>query len=152
VKIAFDSNVLIYAARVWKVEADKEKSSRLDPILVALHDKAEIVVPFQVLGECYNVMHRYGYARDRCRAIIQDWCEQFQTVPNSATTFDAALDLATEHKLQFWDALILSAAADAGCSLLLSEDLQAGFTWRGVRVVDPFAKKMDVRLKRVMGE
>jgi hypothetical protein len=30
--------------------------------------------------------------------------------------------------------------------------VQAGFTWRGVRVVDPFAKKMDVRLKRVLGQ
>ena len=32
-------------------------------------------------------------------------------------------------------------AADAGCRLLLSEDLQDGFTWRGVTVVDPFADK-----------
>jgi predicted nucleic acid-binding protein len=148
--IAFDSSVLLYAARVWKVEADKDKSSRLDRILVALNDQAELVVPFQVLGECYNVMHRHGYARDRCRAIIQDWCEQFKTVPSAASTFHAAIDLATDQKLQFRDALILSAAADAGCALLLSEDLQSGFTWRGVRVVDPFAKKMDARLKRVM--
>jgi predicted nucleic acid-binding protein len=56
-----------------------------------------------------------------------------------------------EQRARTDNALILSAAADAGCWLLLSEDLQAGFTWRGVRVVDPFAKKMDVRLKRVMG-
>jgi predicted nucleic acid-binding protein len=150
VKIALDSNVLVYAARVWKVEADKEKSSRFDQILVALNDRAEIMVPLQVFGECYNVMHRYGYPREKCRTIIADWRAQFESVAASESTFDAALDLATDHKLQFWDALILSAAADAGCSLLLSEDLQAGFTWRGVRVVDPFAKKMDVRLKRVM--
>jgi predicted nucleic acid-binding protein len=56
-----------------------------------------------------------------------------------------------EQRARTDNALILSAAADAGCSLLLSEDLQSGITWRGVRVVDPFAKKMDVRLKRVMG-
>jgi hypothetical protein len=34
--------------------------------------------------------------------------------------------------------MILSAAADARCRLLLSEDLQEGFTWRGVTVVNPF--------------
>jgi predicted nucleic acid-binding protein len=34
---------------------------------------------------------------------------------------------------------MLAAAADAGCRLLLSEDLQEGFTWRGVTVVNPFA-------------
>jgi hypothetical protein len=53
---------------------------------------------------------------------------------------------------QIGGALILSAAADAGCSLLLSEDSLAGFTWRGVRVVDPFAKTMGARLKRVIGD
>ncbi|HZC22176.1 MAG TPA: VapC toxin family PIN domain ribonuclease, partial [Candidatus Binatia bacterium] len=40
-----------------------------------------------------------------------------------------------------WDAIILSAAAEAGCRLLLSEDLQAGFTWNGVTVANPFAAK-----------
>ncbi len=42
-------------------------------------------------------------------------------------------------RLGIWDAVILSAAADARCRLLLSEDLQDGFTWRGVTVVNPFA-------------
>lgn len=150
-KVALDSNVLLYAALVRKAEADEDKIRRLDAILLALAENSEIVVPSQVLGECYHVMQRYGYDRPRCREIIRDWMEQFQIVASSSDIFDAALDLATDHKLQFWDALILSAAADAGCTLLLSEDLQAGFTWRGLRVVDPFAKKTDARLKRAMG-
>jgi predicted nucleic acid-binding protein len=33
---------------------------------------------------------------------------------------------------------MLSAAAVARCRLLLSEDLQEGFTWRGVTVTNPF--------------
>ena len=33
----------------------------------------------------------------------------------------------------------MSAAADASCRLLLSEDLQDGFTWSGVTVANPFA-------------
>lgn len=35
--------------------------------------------------------------------------------------------------------MILSAAAEAGCRLLLSEDMQSGFTWAGTTIVDPFA-------------
>lgn len=42
----------------------------------------------------------------------------------------AALDLAADRELQIWDALIMSVAADQHCRLLLSEDLQHGFTWR----------------------
>lgn len=150
-KVALDSNILLYVARVWKVQSDEEKSAKLDPILLALFDHAEIVVPLQVFGECYTVMHRYGYPREQCRAIIADWRAQFASVAVGSDSFDSALDLATEHKLQFWDALILNAAADAGCALLLSEDLQSGFKWRGLRVVNPFAKRMDVRLKRLIG-
>jgi hypothetical protein len=51
----------------------------------------------------------------------------------------AAADLATDHQLGIWDSVILSAAAEAGYRLLLSEDLQEGFTWKGVTVTNPFS-------------
>jgi predicted nucleic acid-binding protein len=34
---------------------------------------------------------------------------------------------------------MVAAAGEAGCRLLLSEDLQDGFVWGGVTVVNPFA-------------
>jgi hypothetical protein len=34
---------------------------------------------------------------------------------------------------------MISAAAEGGCRLLLSEDLQDGFSWRGVTIANPFA-------------
>jgi predicted nucleic acid-binding protein len=37
-----------------------------------------------------------------------------------------------------WDALILEAARSAGCSTLLTEDLQPGFRYQGVTVENPF--------------
>lgn len=40
--------------------------------------------------------------------------------------------------LSWWDALIVAAARDAGCELLLSEDLQEGQRIAGVEVVNPF--------------
>ena len=58
--------------------------------------------------------------------------------PTLASTFSDAVDLATEHKLQIFHAIILTASAEAGCRLLLSEDMQDGFVWRGVTVVNPF--------------
>jgi predicted nucleic acid-binding protein len=59
--------------------------------------------------------------------------------PTTAETIVMAADLATHHQLGTWDSVILAAAAQAGCRLLLSEDLQPGFSWGGVTVVDPFA-------------
>jgi predicted nucleic acid-binding protein len=51
----------------------------------------------------------------------------------------AAVDLAADHQLGIWDAVILAAACAAGSRLLLSEDLQQGSTWGGVTIVDPLA-------------
>jgi predicted nucleic acid-binding protein len=53
----------------------------------------------------------------------------------------SAGDLALYHQLGIWDSVILSASAAAGCRLLLSEDLQDGFTWNGVTVANPFAEE-----------
>ena len=40
--------------------------------------------------------------------------------------------------VRMWDALVMAAAADNRCRIVLSEDLQHGFTWRGVTIVNPF--------------
>jgi predicted nucleic acid-binding protein len=63
----------------------------------------------------------------------------------------AAADLAMDHQLTIWDAVILSAASQAGCRLLLSADLQDGFTWGGVTVVNPFSSPGHDLLHALLG-
>lgn len=64
----------------------------------------------------------------------------------------AAVDLATDHQLGIWDAVILSVASQSGCRLLLSEGLHAGFTWAGVTVVNPFASPQHALLHALLAE
>jgi predicted nucleic acid-binding protein len=64
----------------------------------------------------------------------------------------AAADLATDHQLGIWDAVILAATSKGGCRLLLSEDLHEGFTWAGVTVVNPFSSARHVLLNSLLGE
>lgn len=40
-----------------------------------------------------------------------------------------AASLPVDHQMRIWDAIVLATAAEAGCELLLTEDLQDGFTW-----------------------
>ena len=47
--------------------------------------------------------------------------------------------LQNRYSLSWWDALIVAAAQSSGCSALLTEDLQNGQRFGGVRVIDPFA-------------
>ncbi len=50
----------------------------------------------------------------------------------------AAVHLHRKYSLSFWDALILQAAKSAGCSTVLSEDLQNAFRLDGLVVKNPF--------------
>jgi predicted nucleic acid-binding protein len=47
--------------------------------------------------------------------------------------------LALAEGLQLWDALICTVSARQGAALLLTEDMQDGRTYAGVRLVNPFA-------------
>lgn len=51
----------------------------------------------------------------------------------------AAADLAEQHRLSFWDAMIVHSARELGCSTLWTEDLNPGQLISGVLVADPFA-------------
>jgi predicted nucleic acid-binding protein len=50
----------------------------------------------------------------------------------------AAIDLHRLHGFSFWDALVLRAAKQAGCTVLFSEDLQEGRKIEGIQVINPF--------------
>jgi predicted nucleic acid-binding protein len=67
-----------------------------------------------------------------------DLFARFDVVAASVASLKAALALRTMHQLSLWDALIVQAARDSGCSVLLTEDLATGATLAGVRIVDPF--------------
>jgi len=60
-------------------------------------------------------------------------------IETSAEVMLSAADLATDHQLSIWDSVILSAAAEAGCRLLLSEELRDSFTRNGFTDTNPFA-------------
>lgn len=78
-----------------------------------------------------------GRSKLQAREVLLGWSDSFQTIPTSPDIMTAAADLAADHGIGIWDAVILVAASQGGCRLLLSEDLQNGFTWGGVTVVNP---------------
>jgi predicted nucleic acid-binding protein len=50
----------------------------------------------------------------------------------------SAIDLHRTHQLSLWDALLVSVATRAGCSVLFTEDLQHGQRFGKLEVVNPF--------------
>ncbi len=58
--------------------------------------------------------------------------------PTTVEVLQSALAIATRHGFQTFDSIILAAAAQAGCSWLLSEDIPAGTIHAGCQVANPF--------------
>lgn len=147
-RVALDTNVLAYAEGV-NGEAMKQAALEL---LQKLPDGAT-VVPAQTLGELFNVLVRKaGRTPAGARNAILSWSDAFTPVETSPAVMLAAADLAVDHQFGIWDAVILAAAAAAGCRLLLSEDLHDGFTWRGVTVTNPFAASPHAMLAALLGD
>lgn len=133
-KVALDTNILAYGEGV---DGAERRATVLD--LVRRLPQQATVIPVQVLGELFNVLTRKaGRSRGDAREAMLGWRDAFPTIETSPEIMLAAADLATDHRLGIWDAVILSAASHAKCRLLLSEDFQENFTWGGVTVVNPF--------------
>ena len=151
-RVALDTNVLVYAEGLQRTAADEPKvalSRQLLRALVASADPPILVV--QALAELTHVLiRRGGVPAPEAAARVRRVAGVGEVRPVTPETLDAALDLAASHNLQIFDALILAAAADARCDLLLSEDLHDGFVWRGAQVVNPFSPGPDRRVARLV--
>jgi predicted nucleic acid-binding protein len=134
-KVAIDTTTLVYAEGVNGIQKRIEARGLLD----RLPDNS-ITLPVQVLGELFNVLVRNaGRTRSEARLAITAWRKSYESIDTTSSMMLAAVDLAQNH-VSIWDAVIVCAAAEAGCQLLLSEDMQDGFVWKGVTIANPFAK------------
>jgi predicted nucleic acid-binding protein len=148
VRVALDTNILAYAEGVNGADM---KRTALD-LIEKLPENA-VLLPVQTLGELFSLLVRKaGRAPSKARNAIMSWQDAFSLIETSAEVMLAAADLSTDHQLNIWDAVILSAAAEGGCRLLLSEDLQEGFTWKGVTITNPFAPKKHELLAALLAD
>lgn len=138
-RVALDSNVLAYLAGVSRSREDEAKITAARSLIRRLANHVSFIAPAQAMGELFVVLRRSGAPADEARSILIEFTDAFGTSGSESRSILAAADLVVDHKLQFWDSLMLTAAANAGCTLLLSEDMQSGFVTRGVTIVDPFS-------------
>ena len=134
-RIALDTNILVYFEGL-----NEEERAEIVRNLLEQLPRDDIVIPVQALGELYNVIVRKTQtSRAAARDAVLGWTATRAIASANERTFLAALDLAATHQFTIWDAVIVATAADAGCELLLSEDMHHGFAWGGVTLVNPFA-------------
>ncbi len=131
-----DTNVLVYA----RDSTGPAKQERALAWLNRLWETQRGRLSFQVLHEFYVTVTRKltpGLPFDAARSDVRDLLA-WRPVALDGATLEEAWVMQDQFELSFWDALILAAARIARCDVLLTEDLQDGQVFAGVRVIDPF--------------
>ena len=135
-RVFLDTNLLVYADDADA--GDKQRAARKQ-IRSAIVERTG-VISTQVLQEYFSVATRkLGISPAAARRRVE-LLSVLDVVRIEVTTILGAIDLHRLHSLSFWDALIVRAASLAGCTRIVSEDLQTGSTIDGVRIEDPFAE------------
>ncbi len=133
-RVALDTNILAYAEGV---NGAARKANALE--LIQRLPAGAALLPVQTLGELFQLLVRkVNRTPAQARSAILGWRDAFPLIETSETVIVGAAELAATHRFSFWDGVVLASAAEGGCRLLLSEDLQEGFTWNSVTVTNPF--------------
>lgn len=134
VRSFFDTNILIYAD-----DASAPEKKRRSLALIAEHRRAGTgVVSLQILQEYFVAATRKLGVDPRIARRKVELLAEFDVVAANVTDVLAASDLHILHGFSFWDALVVRAAKQSGCAVLLTEDMQDAREIDGVRIVNPF--------------
>lgn len=146
-RVGLDTNIIVYSEQLV-AENDRAKGELSRNLIRRLFSAAgRPILPAQALFEFVEVARRkFGLcpieASERARMMVV----AYEFRPSNLTIVADALGLLERHRLQIFDAVVVATAANAGCDLLLSEDLQDGFRWNGVTISNPFAPRPNPRL------
>jgi predicted nucleic acid-binding protein len=130
----FDTNVLVYSRDPFE-QMKRELSRGL--IEEAIADGG-FVISTQVLVEFYRTVTRRKFVGPaEALRLVRHWSEH-DAVPSSPELIIRAIQLHQSHSLSVWDGLIVQAALDGRCDMLVTEDLQHGRRFGELEIVNPF--------------
>ena len=133
-----DTNVFVYHVD----NTDKRKSDIAHSLIRDGLACDTSCISFQVVQEFLNTMIRkakHPLPTDDAHSYLADVLSPLCRVFASIQLYQNALDLQARYRYGFYDSLIVAAALAAGCTQLLTEDLQDGQQISGLTIRNPFA-------------
>lgn len=139
-KVFFDTNVLVYA-----FDTKEEVKSVIAKRLISEYgSKGNLILSTQVLQEFYVTVTRKGrslLSKEAAEDIISDLAE-FPLIQVDKTIISLAMKRHQSEAFSFWDSMIVEAALQSGCDILLSEDMQDGRQIGSLTIQNPFKRHM----------
>lgn len=132
-----DTNVIIYLFD----ETAPEKRRKAEEIIYTALESKGACVSYQVIQETLNVLTgkiTKTVTPEDARLFFLCVLSPLWKVSPTQKLYIRALDISGRYGYGFYDSLILSAAIEAGCNRVISEDLQDGQQVESVKIVNPF--------------
>lgn len=147
-RFTLDTNLLVYSV---DAAAGRRHDLSLEIVNSALD--VDCWLTLQSISEFFSVVARKGIMpATEAAAQARDWLIAFPYTGVSADAIRAALAHTVARRTSYWDALLIATAAEAGCSLILTEDLADGTTLSRVEIHNPFtpAGGLTRRVRRLL--
>jgi predicted nucleic acid-binding protein len=147
--IGLDTNILVYTVD----SQDADMCWRAQEIVRLAVSSDCCVIALQTVGEFYAAVTRKGLqSRDAAAQQARDWIRLFPVVEPRAVDAEDALAATVAGRLSYWDGLLLAALRRAGCTTLLTEDMQDGAVHGGVTIRNPFAgDRLPAEIEALLG-
>lgn len=131
-KVFLDTNILIYVYSV--TEPEKQK------IAIELSETTSSYISTQVIQEFSNILFKkFGLNWNQILLAINEITENYSIIINNPATIKLACKMARKHQYSFYDSLIISAAMEANCKFLFTEDLHHNqLIENKLRIINPF--------------
>ncbi len=148
-RFTLDTNLLVYS-----VDSTAGARHRLAIEIVDRATECDCFLTLQALSEFYAAVTRKAIVRPAdAAAQVENWMAAFRCTTASSRAVLTALTDAVAGRASYWNALLVATASEAGCKIMLSEDMADGGFLGGVRICNPFASSggLDPVARRLLG-
>jgi predicted nucleic acid-binding protein len=131
-----DTNVLVYT-----LDASEPEKRDIAREVLGSKGYGEFVLSAQVLSELYVAITRKlarPVPEERAIEVVEQLGLFNTTVSIDIALVRRGMQASRSAQLSYWDGLVVAAAEQAGCSRLLTEDLNDGQLIGSVRIENPF--------------
>lgn len=132
-----DTNIFVYSVDLTA----PAKARKAQQLIAEALSAGKGVISYQVVQEFFNgAFRRFAVPMKSTDAdrYLASVFRPLLAVQSSAALFSQALLIHQTVRTSWYDSLILSAALQANCDLLYSEDMQHGQKIGSLRIVNPF--------------
>lgn len=132
--LTIDTNILIYS-----IDRRDPSKHRIGSSITETCLDNGCVVALQAINEFFRAVTRKGLLPDvEAIRFVHGVLGAMHVVAPNEGDLVHAMTAHRRYKIRFFDALLLATVQRAGCTILLSEDMQHEGIYDGIQVINPF--------------